>query len=145
LPPLPSASAAPEAGAPADAPTKFGGAADPAAAPAIVYPPDGVLVPPNLNELEIQFVPATGTNLFEIAFSGPNGLNLRVYTNCTTVGQGCGYTPEAPVWNTLEAAARDNSVSITIRATGSAGTVGTAPARKLNFASEDLEGGLYYW
>jgi hypothetical protein len=146
LPTLPFDSTVTETGAPADAPNQFGGAADPAAAPALVYPPDGLLIPPNLNEMEIQFVPANGTSLFEIAFTGPNNLNLRVYTTCTTVGQGCGYTPEAVVWNTLEAAARDNTITITIRATTTGGgSVGTSVARKLSFAREDLEGGLYYW
>jgi WD40-like Beta Propeller Repeat len=145
LPTLPFDSTVVEPGAPNDAPNKFGGAADPGAAPTVVYPPDGVLVPPNTNEIEIQFVPATGTDLFEIAFTGPNGLNLRVYTGCNVINSGCGYTPEAPVWNTLEAAARDNTVHITIRATSSAGTVGASAARALNFAAEDMEGGLYYW
>jgi hypothetical protein len=144
-PTLPFDSTVTESGAPNDAATRFGGAADPTAAPALIYPPDGVLVPPNLSVLEVQFVPATGTNLFEIAFTGPNGLNLRVYTPCVAVGQGCGYTPEDAVWNTLEAAARNDTVTITIRATGSAGTVGASAARALNFAEEDLQGGLYYW
>ena len=145
LPTLPFDSTVTETGAPADAPNQFGGAADPAAAPALVYPPDGLLIPPNLNEMEIQFVPANGTTLFEIAFTGPNNLNLRVYTTCITVGQGCGYTPEAVVWNTLEAAARDNTITITIRATATGGGVGTASPASSAFAREDLEGGLYYW
>src|SRR5262249_19306076 len=92
-----------------------------------------------------QFVPASGTNLFEVAFTGPNGLNLRAYTPCVAVGQGCGYMPDPAVWNTLEAAARDNTINITVRATGTAGSVGTSVTNKLSFANEDLEGGLYYW
>src|SRR5262245_58180697 len=52
LPTLPFDSTVTESGAPNDAATHFGGAADPAAAPALVYPPDGVLVPPNLSVLE---------------------------------------------------------------------------------------------
>lgn len=43
-------------GAPADAPSKFGGTVDPSQAPSIVYPADGVLVPPNMNVLEMHFM-----------------------------------------------------------------------------------------
>ncbi len=144
-PTLPPDSTVTANGAPAGASGQFGGAVDPAAAPTLVYPPDGVMVPPNLNVLEIQFVPAAGTNLFEVAFTGPNGLNLRVFTTCVTVGAGCGYLPDPAVWNTVAQAGRDNTVQITVSATGSAGTVGSAAARNISFATEDLQGGLYYW
>ncbi|HEX9105206.1 MAG TPA: hypothetical protein VF997_23510, partial [Polyangia bacterium] len=62
-------------GAPADAPGKFGGPAT-GAAPTMVYPPDGTLVPPNLNELEVQFTPPAGATLFEVGFVGP-ALDLK--------------------------------------------------------------------
>jgi WD40-like Beta Propeller Repeat len=144
-PTLPPDSTVSVNGAPGDASNQFGGAADPAAAPTLVYPPDGVLVPPNLNELEIQFTPAAGTSLFEVGFTGPNGLNLRVYTTCVTVGTGCGYLPDAPVWNTVAQAGRDDTVKITVRAVNASGGVGSSAARNLSFAEEDLQGGLYYW
>src|SRR5260221_6940226 len=82
-------------GAPQDAPSHFAGPADPSAAPALVYPPDGVLMPPNLNELEVQFSAASSTNLFEIGFTSP-ALDLKIYAPCTPVGAGCGFTPDEP-------------------------------------------------
>ena len=48
-------------GTPPDAPGRFGGPADPSAAPELVYPPAGALIPPNLNELEVHFRPRAAT------------------------------------------------------------------------------------
>src|SRR6476659_9343664 len=45
-------------GAPADAPTHFGGPDDLGAAPSLVYPADGVMMPPNISMLEVQFTAA---------------------------------------------------------------------------------------
>ena len=44
-------------------------------APTLVYPPDGVLLPPNMNVLEVQWVPPTGAALFEVDFT--NGVTER--------------------------------------------------------------------
>jgi hypothetical protein len=131
-------------GAPSDAAGQFGGATDPAATPVLVYPPDGVLIPPNTNELEVQFTAAPSTTLFEIGFTSPS-LALRIYTPCNAVGGGCGLTPDANTWMLLAAAARGGTVEISLRATGPSGTVGVAATRKLSFTDEDLMGGLYYW
>jgi hypothetical protein len=51
-------------GADSTSPNKFGGTNDPNANPTIVYPPEGVLVPPNMKSLEFHFVPAAGQTLF---------------------------------------------------------------------------------
>src|SRR5689334_22105155 len=47
----------PGATLPADPAAPFGGTPDAARAPALVYPNDGVLVPPNLGRLEVHFRP----------------------------------------------------------------------------------------
>ena len=132
-------------GAPADSPNRFGGGADLGRAPAVVYPPDGVLVPPNLNELELQYTRATGTDLFELRFTA-GLLELDVYTTCVTVGSGCGFVPDENTWNLLAAYGRGNTVTVQLRATSRAGGgVGEAAPRTLSFTQEDLLGGLYYW
>lgn len=130
------------AGAPVDAPKKFGGMDDPNLAPQWVYPADGVLIPPNLSELELQFLPA-GNTLFEIAFSG-GGVNLKIYTQCNAVGNGCAFEPDEPTWSLLSTVARSHTVTITLRGT-SGGAVGSSAPRKVSFADEDIGGGLYYW
>jgi TolB protein len=134
-------------GAPADAPGKFGGATDASKAPAIVYPPDGVIVPPNLSVLEIQFSPGSGNDLFALDVSAPL-LDVSVYFTCTPVGSGCGYTPSQSVWNLIAEAGRGQApATITLRGVSSAspGGVGVSASQKLGFSKEDLVGGLYYW
>src|SRR5581483_2196713 len=64
----------------------------------LVYPPDGALLPPNMNVLEVQLVPPCWASRFEVDFE--NGVtDGRVETPCndiTTVrgagGVGCGLT-----------------------------------------------------
>src|SRR5439155_8047902 len=131
-------------GTPADAPGKFGGPAT-GAAPAMVYPPDGALIPPNLNMLEVQFTPPAGTSLFEVGFVGP-ALELEIYTTCAAVGGGCGLMPDDATWKLLSHASASTTMNVTLRSTdGNGGPVGSAAARKLSFADVDLQGGLYYW
>ena len=38
-------------------------------APTLVYPLDGMLLPPNMNVLEVQWVPPAGASLFEVDFT----------------------------------------------------------------------------
>ncbi|HEX8953719.1 MAG TPA: hypothetical protein VF945_17800, partial [Polyangia bacterium] len=131
-------------GAPADAPGKFGGPAT-GAAPTMVYPPDGTLVPPNLNELEVQFTPPAGATLFEVGFVGP-ALDLKIYTPCVAVGGGCALMPDEATWKLLSHASASTTVDVTLRSTdGNGGPVGSAAAQKLSFGDDDLQGGLYYW
>jgi hypothetical protein len=133
-------------GTPSDAPGKFGGPAT-GAAPTMVYPPDGTLIPPNLNELEVQFTPPAGATLFEVGLVGP-ALDLKIYTTCVAVGGGCALLPDEDTWKLLSHASASTTVDLTLRSTdgsGSGGPVGSAAARKLSFADDDLQGGLYYW
>lgn len=134
-------------GAPGDAPGKFGGAEDPGRAPQLVYPNDGVLVPPNLNELEFHFMPGAGNTLFELTFQG-TALELKVYFTCQTLGAGCAYLPDETVWTILAEAERGQPL-VTYRLRGvdgaNPGTVGTSADRQLGFGEEDMVGGLYYW
>ncbi len=131
-------------GAPADAPSRFGGSEDPSLAPTIVYPSDGVAVPPNMREIELHYRTG-GSNLFELTFRAPT-LDLRVYFGCPeSVGGGCIYTFDEDVWETIATAARGaGPVPYTLR--GTDGTrVGTADEQHITFTEEDITGGLYYW
>ena len=131
-------------GAMPDAPTKFGGSEDAGHAPSIAYPPAGALVPPNLNELEIHWLPNSGS-LFEVRFVG-SALDLRIYTSCSVVGSGCVLLPDESSWRWLAQAARNDTVQLTVRSSLSGGAaVGTSAAQKLSFGNDDMKGGLYYW
>lgn len=134
-------------GAPADAPGKFGGAVDGSKAPALVYPADGTLVPPNMNVLEIQFLPGPGNTLFELYFSTAS-VSVKVYLTCSAVGAGCAYTPDASVWKLVAEAGRGGDpVEYTLRGVDGSnpGTVGVSATQKISFGKEDMLGGLYYW
>lgn len=131
--------------APADAPTRFGGTAVPEAAPEVVYPEDGTMIPPNLGELEFHYLP-NGSNLFELSI-GTRAGNVRIYFGCPeSVGGGCIYTPDRSVWEAISLATAGNGpVTYTLRGVDDAGRLGEAPARQLIVAAEAIRGGLYYW
>jgi hypothetical protein len=125
----------------------FGGPADTARAPQLVYPNDGVLLPPNLNGVEVHFRPGSKTNtLFEIGFANDK-TDVRVYTRCVTLEDGCVYRPDVAVWRQVADTNRGtNGVTITVRGTDDQGTgVGSSATARMSFSKDPLRGGLYYW
>jgi hypothetical protein len=150
------------AGTPATAPPlpaspqgAFTGASDPARAPQLVYPNDGVLLPPNLGSIEVHFRPGSASNaLYEIAFTN-DVTDVRVYTRCAPLADGCLYTTSPEVWSALASTNRGGAaVTLTVRGTtdASAPTAAGAPAGvgasapfKLRWSRDPLQGALYYW
>jgi hypothetical protein len=132
---------------PPAAAAKFGGAADASRAPQLVYPNDGVLLPPNLGGIEVHFRPGPAANtLFEVAFTNQFA-DVRAYTRCVPLGGGCLYQVPADVWSHLAASNRGRDpATLTVRATDDAGSgVGTSAAFKVSWSRDDLRGALYYW
>ncbi|MFY0565875.1 hypothetical protein ACN28E_18785 [Archangium lansingense] len=146
---------------PADPDTRFNGTVDAALKPQLVYPNHGVMVPPNLGQLEIHFLSGPSTNtLFELQFSNTI-TNVRVYLRCylpngftpaagtVPSGQrGCIYTPEAKVWSFLAESNRGGQpVRLILRATDDSGTgkVGVSDPISIQFARAEIKGALYYW
>ncbi len=132
---------------PADPAQPFNGTPDAGRAPDVVYPNDGVVLPPNLRLLEFHFLPGASNTLFEIAFS--NALtDVKVYTRCVVpLNGGCIYTPDSTVWTWIAQTNRGgDDVTVTARGTDDAGTgVGASSAITLAFSYENLKGGIYYW
>jgi Tol biopolymer transport system component len=133
---------------PADPASGFGGAVDPARAPQLVYPNDGVLLPPNLGRLEIHFRPGTSNTLFELHFA--NALtDVTVYLRCANpLGGGCIYQPTATVWNWVAETNRGGDpVTLSLRGTDDAGSaVGVAQGDlHVSFSQDNLLGAIYYW
>lgn len=153
---------------PADSDTRFGGEAETTASllPKLVYPNDGVMVPPNLGKLEIHWTKGnTAYDLFELTFSNTR-TDVKVYTRCylaedlraladpaprlaVAVNQACIYTPTEQVWKFIAETNRGGDpVSIGLRATTTAagGKVGAAAAPvRVRFSQSDIKGALYYW
>ena len=133
-------------GADATSPGKFGGGGA-GAGLSLVYPPSGVILPPNTNTIEFHFIPAAGQTLFQLTFHAPS-TNLVVYTGCTPVGAGCVYTPDATFWSSLAAYARGTQpVTYTVKGVNGAspGAVGTSATATIAFDQQDMTGGIYYW
>jgi hypothetical protein len=132
---------------PASPGNTFGGANDAARAPELVYPNAGVLLPPNLNGVEVHFRAGSGMNtLFEIAFANAV-TDVKVYTRCVTLQDGCVYKPTPAVWSQIAETNRGTGpVTVTVRGTDDGGTaVGKSASIDLVFSKEDIRGGLYYW
>lgn len=129
-------------------------AADPAGEPTLIYPPEGVLLPPNLNVLEIQFNRGAGNTLWEVDFSNPV-TDIRVTTRCSAITSvrgratgACAFGIPQDVWDALTLVNRGRDpVTVTVRGTNDAGACATTSSvsRHIQFAFEDIEGGIYYW
>jgi hypothetical protein len=135
----------------------------PSSAPAItlVYPPDNVLVPPNLNVVSVQFTPfGAPFQRFEVDFSqsaqSPT-TDWHIITACTSQttdaqsgnpSSGCEVIVDPASWSALSGANRGGStpVTITVRGTTDGHCASTSTnAVHMSFAEEDLLGTYYYW
>jgi hypothetical protein len=121
--------------------------------PTLVYPIDGLLLPPNMNVLEVQFVPPQGAVEYEVDFENAV-TDVRVTTFCNAVpdvrqgpSKGCGLTLPQQAWTDIANANRDGDpLNVSVRATIDGSCVTTTPQTvRLSFAKDDLAGGIYYW
>jgi hypothetical protein len=137
----------PSSSLPPNVDARFAGADDPSRAPDIVYPNDGVLLPPNFGGLEIHFLPGAHNTVFEVAFT--NGLtDVRVYTTCQQpVNGGCIFPVPAGVWKTLAQTNRGlSAVNVVVAGTDAAGSsVGHSSPVAFSLSEDDLLGAMYYW
>jgi WD40 repeat protein len=117
--------------------------ADPTLAPKIVYPLDGVVMPSNLGELEVQWMPPTSSaDLFEVAFLGDT-IDFRVYTN--TMKGRLALSPAD--WATISSAAAGTILTVQVT-----GLVSAAPTKSgvsnlahVTMDAQPVNGGIYYW
>src|SRR5581483_3129762 len=93
-------------------------------APQLVYPPDGVLLPPNMNVMQVQFMPGTGTQFYEVDFENA-ATDIRAATLCNPVNDtrgvatgGCSFDLDPATWAFLANSNRaGDAVKVTVRAT----------------------------
>jgi hypothetical protein len=122
----------------------------------IVYPANGVLVPPNMNSFSVQWTPYGGYKEYEVEFSN-SVTDTRIITKCTTetmdtsqppqASGGCDLEIDPAEWALLVAANRGaNAVTVTVRGTTDGKCASSAQSSiKMSFASEDILGAIYYW
>lgn len=131
-------------GTSADAPSKFGGSPSAKRIPEVVYPLASALLPPNISELEFHYKP-NEASLFELRLLS-DSLDLRIYSGCNKVGDGCVVVPDEKTTKLIMQAGRGKTMSFTMRGTGAeGGEVGTSVSQDLSFSEQDMKGGLYYW
>lgn len=124
--------------------------------PTLKYPPDDVLLPPNMNVIEVHFLEAGNTS-FEVSFENAS-TDVKVYTTCTgttapdgmpaTVGTGgCIIALTQPQWDVIANSNRGGDpLTVTVRGLGcDGGNAAASDTRKINFAQEDVVGTLYFW
>ncbi len=133
---------------PAAPETLFGGPADAARAPAIVYPTDGALMPPNVGRVDVHFLPGSALNtLFEVAFDGP-AVALKYYVRCGNPVQGGCIVPldvDGSRYVTQGNRGLDG-VTVTVRGTDDTGSaIGESTPVTLHFSDGDVQGAVYYW
>lgn len=125
----------------------------------IVYPPDQVLLPPNMNVISVQWTPfGSAFKSFSIDFSSKNspGTDWHILTKCAnqtidaqsnTASGGCEVAIDPLSWSKLVGANRGaGPVTITVRGTTDGMCASTATNQiTVFFAQDDLIGTYYYW
>lgn len=136
---------------PDDPGSLFGGADDASRAPTLVYPNDGVVLPPNLGRVEVHWLRGPDSNtLFEVAFEN-EVTDVRAYVRCERPEgvreDGCIWEPTGAVWTYVAETNRGGDpLRVRVRATGdTGGEVGSSDTLELRFARDSLEGTIYYW
>lgn len=125
-------------------PGQFESATDDASlAPTVVYPPDNILVPPNLGQFDVHWQTATA-NVFEIRMANQY-VDIKRYT--------VGDEPGRPFWTVLQPAqwypiaSSREQLSLTVSGMNTADPTkrGTATVQHVDVTNEDAQGGIYYW
>jgi hypothetical protein len=119
---------------------------DPGRAPELIYPNDGVMLPPNLGGVEVHYRSGSMNTLFAVHFVGA-ALDLTVYTRCSALADGCLLNLSGSLWTALSNAGKGGDpVALSIVGTDDRGSgAGTSATFHLRFAAQPVRGGLYYW
>ncbi|HJX53602.1 MAG TPA: hypothetical protein VJ801_12620 [Polyangia bacterium] len=135
---------------PANPESKFTGSTSTTLAPTLVYPNDGVMLPPNMRQLEVHFMPGTKTGeLYEISMLSDFS-EYRAYTRCYAepkkfLAATCVFDIDP---DTLDVIAESNGgtgpVTLAVRGTDET-SVGSSASFKVEFAADRVDGAIYYW
>lgn len=136
---------------PDDPASAFVGEPAPASAPELVYPNDGVLLPPNLGRLEVHFKPGSPDNeLFELRFQS-DASDLVYYTRCHASAQefepgACAFFLEGAELERLASSNQGRGpLTLSVRGSDEAGAFGQSASFELEFAEQRIDGAVYYW
>ncbi|MEO8551763.1 MAG: hypothetical protein ABI678_17420, partial [Kofleriaceae bacterium] len=118
---------------------------DPTLAPALVYPSDHILVPPNLGQFDVHWHNNTANtdNVFEVKMANQY-IDIRLYTT------GLDQTNPTPFWTVLAPAlwqpiaSTKQQLALTLAGMDAA-VKGTVAAQSVDVTNENAKGGIYYW
>ncbi|HEY1553802.1 MAG TPA: hypothetical protein VGF94_03155 [Kofleriaceae bacterium] len=127
-------------GVPPNAGGLFDGATAGGAAPAIAYPADKILVPPNLGTFDVHWTDSSN-NLIEVRMHDQY-TDLRIYKAST----GAAYTTFTyDEFGTLASARDELTLTVSGLNTASPTTKGVAAPQTVDVTNETVAGGVYYW
>lgn len=134
-----------DASAPTDAKSYFGGSSG-GSAPTLVYPLGGSLLPPNLLQMRLQWRRDLGQQVFRIRVRSV-AYRADLYAGASLcAADKCTFPVPDATWQKLARALAGQSATITVTGVASKGAaLGTAAAVPLQFAPEDIAGGVYYF
>ncbi|MFO8071130.1 MAG: hypothetical protein R6V85_04570 [Polyangia bacterium] len=130
-----------EEGVPDGAESMFEGSDDPSRAPELLYPLDGVLLPPNLADVRFQWDGGEGNDLWRLEMSG-DFFEAEIYTSQPSFTP-CDLLWEQASWGNAGLGPIEVRVSGTSAADSS--TMGTSDGTEISFAEQAVQGGIYYW
>jgi hypothetical protein len=136
---------------PENAASFFTGEPAPARAPELVYPNDGVLLPPNLGRLEVHFRPGAADNsLFEVRFQS-DVTDLAYYTRCYAAldefepGSCALFVSGADLEQLAGSNQGRGPVTLRVRGSDESGSFGESASFAIEFAEQRIDGAVYYW
>ena len=134
-----------EGGAPVDSAGLFDGATEnPARAPTIAYPSDGILVPPNLGQFDVHWTDATTNNVWQLEMSNAY-IDIRIFTTGLDPAHPryTLFTPED--WYPIASTKSQLTLVVAGLDTAAPATKGTAPAQHVDVTNDIARGAIYYW
>jgi len=135
---------------PSDPGTAFTGTDSATLAPTLVYPNDQVLLPPNMQQIEVHFLPAKTATLYEISLLSTFS-EYRYYARCYAdpkkfLAGSCAFEFDADTVNIIAESNRGTDpVTLMVRGTDENGNVGSSASIKVQFAAGRVDGAIYYW
>jgi len=136
---------------PSDPGPEFTGTDSATLAPKLVYPNDGVLLPPNMQQMEVHFQPGSKTGeLYEISLLSAYS-EYRYYTRCYAdpakfLLGACAFEIDADTVNVIAESNRGSDpLTLAVRGTDENGNVGSSASISVQFAADRVDGAIYYW
>jgi|GEM_PF-1205672 len=113
---------------------------DPANAPMIEYPEDGVVLPANLPPIEAQWSQGNGNIAYRVRISSPDIVDVSIYTTSLEL------LFPADIWKKVGASSPDAPLTLTVEAINAQGLLRTSASRTMIVASDGIdESSIYVW